>query len=176
MFFKFIFSKSKFIEFPKFQNLTFLKLGESYDSAIFYQQTDRKILVLQANVPDVRQATQNPTMLRNLTFKKNIAFKDQNRNQVPLGCLFANRQPGTCFCLDFQAYTQMRPREAYFINRHGTFRKEETFNFPEHQKILKSIKKSLRKVKKSKNFLKILDFLKKSKFSKFPKILKFPFF
>ena len=69
IFFKYIFSKSKFIEFPKFQNLTFLKLGESYDSAIFYEQTDRKILVLQANVPDVRQATQNPTMLRNLTFK-----------------------------------------------------------------------------------------------------------
>ena len=66
-----IFSKSKFIEFSKFQNLTFLKFGESYDSAIFYEQTERKILVLQANVPDVRQATQepwNPTMLRNLTF------------------------------------------------------------------------------------------------------------
>ena len=58
--FKFIFSKSKFIEFSKFQNLTFLKLGESCDSAIFYEQTDRKILVLQANVPDVRQATQEP--------------------------------------------------------------------------------------------------------------------
>ena len=68
-FFKFIFSKSKFIEFSKFQNLTFLKLGESYDSAIFYEQTDRQIDVFQANVPDVRQATQNPTMLRNLTFK-----------------------------------------------------------------------------------------------------------
>ena len=69
IFFKFIFSKSKFNEFSKFQNLTFLKLGESCDSAIFYEQTIRKILVLQANVPDVRQATQNPTMLRNLTFK-----------------------------------------------------------------------------------------------------------
>ena len=74
-FFKFMFSKSKFIEFSKFQNLTFLKLGESYDSAIFYEQTDRKILVLQANVPDVRQATQepwNPTMLRNLTLKGKV--------------------------------------------------------------------------------------------------------
>ena len=43
IFFKFIFSKSKFIEFPKFQNLTFLKLGESYVSAIFYEQIDRKV-------------------------------------------------------------------------------------------------------------------------------------
>ena len=60
IFFKFIFSKSKFNEFSKFQNLTFLKLGESCDSAIFYEQTIRKILVLQANVPDVRQATQEP--------------------------------------------------------------------------------------------------------------------
>ena len=42
-----------------------------------------------------------------------------------------------------------RPREAYFINRHTTFWKEETFNVSEHQNFLKSIKKSLRKVKKS---------------------------
>ena len=54
IFFKFIFPISKF------QNFAFLKLGESYDSAIFYEQTDRKIFVLQANVPDVRQATQEP--------------------------------------------------------------------------------------------------------------------
>ena len=46
----------------------------------------------------------------------------------------------------------MRPREAYFINRHGTFRKEETFNFPEHQKFLKSIKNSSQKMKISEKF------------------------
>ena len=58
------FSKSKFNEFSKFQNLTFFKLGESYDSAIFYEQTYRKILLLQANVPDVRQAHRSPEILQ----------------------------------------------------------------------------------------------------------------
>ena len=31
--------------------------------------------------------------------------------------------------------------EAYFINRHTTFRNEWSFNFSKHQKFLKSIKK-----------------------------------
>ena len=40
-----------------------------------------------------------------------------------------------------------RARGAYFVNRYGTFWKEENFNFPEHQNFLKFIKKSLRKSK-----------------------------
>ena len=51
-----------------------------------------------------------------------------------------------------------RARGAYFVNRHGTFWKELNFNFPEHQKILKSIKNSLRKSKKPEIFSKIFDF------------------
>ena len=54
------FQNQKSSKFPKFQNFAFLKLGELYDSAIFYEQTDRKIDVLQASVPNVRQATQEP--------------------------------------------------------------------------------------------------------------------
>ena len=42
-----------------------------------------------------------------------------------------------------------RARGAYFVNRYDTFWKELNFNFPEHQKILKSIKNSFRKTKKS---------------------------
>ena len=38
-----------------------------------------------------------------------------------------------------------RARGAYFVNRHDTFWKEETFSFPKHQNFLKSIKISSRK-------------------------------
>ena len=51
----------------------------------------------------------------------------------------------------------------YFINTHNTYCKELSFNFPEHQKILKSIKNPMRKSKKYEIFLKILTFFKKSK-------------
>ena len=47
---------------------------------------------------------------------------------------------------------------AYFVNRHSTFWKEETFSFPKHQKILKSIKNSSRKTKKSEKTEKIMIF------------------
>ena len=57
----------------------------------------------------------------------------------------------------------MRPRGAYFINTYGTFRKEETFNFPKHPKFLKSIKNPFQKMKKSETFLKIFDILKDQK-------------
>ena len=49
----------------------------------------------------------------------------------------------------------MRPREAYFINEHTTFCKEQNLNFAEHQKILKTIKNSSQKMKKSETFPKI---------------------
>ena len=65
--------------------------------------------------------------------------------------------------MDFPKKAIQRPREAYFINKHNTYCKELNFNFPEHQKILKSIKKSMRKSKKSEIFLKILKIFKKSK-------------
>ena len=50
----------------------------------------------------------------------------------------------------------------YFINTHNTYCKELSFKFPEHQKILKSIKNPMRKSKKSEIFLKISGFFKKS--------------
>ena len=59
------------------------------------------------------------------------------------------------------------PGGAYFVNRHSTFWKEETFSFPKHQIFLKSIKKSSRKSKKSEIFSeKNRDFSKMSEFSK----------
>ena len=61
-----------------------------------------------------------------------------------------------------------RARGAYFVNRHDTFWKELNFNFPEHQKILKFIKKSLRKSKNCEKFSKIFMF--------FSKIWKFSIF
>ena len=60
-----------------------------------------------------------------------------------------------------------RARGAYFVNRYGTFWKEENFNFPEHQKKMKFVKKSLRKSKKCENF---------SKFSFFENLKFFDFF
>ena len=72
----------------------------------------------------------------------------------------------------FSENAMQRPRGAYFVNRHDTFWKELNFNFPEHQKNLKSIKKSFRKTKKSEE--------KKSKFFEIfwfsPKIGNFLFF
>ena len=63
---------------------------------------------------------------------------------------------------------------AYFVNRHNTFWKELNFNFPEHQKILKSIKNPSQKMKKSEKFSKNQDFFGKSRFSEiFEKIMKF---
>ena len=58
----------------------------------------------------------------------------------------------------FLKNAMQRPGGAYFVNRHGTFWKEETFSFPEHQKILKSIKNPSQKMKKSEIFLKNHDF------------------
>ena len=48
----------------------------------------------------------------------------------------------------FSQTAMQRARGAYFANRHDTFWKELNFNFPEHQKILKFIKISLRNLKK----------------------------
>ena len=76
----------------------------------------------------------------------------------------------TDFKVGFSQTAMQRARGAYFANRHDTFWKELNFNFPEHQKILKFIKKSLRKMENSENILKNHDF---SKFSKFSKISKF---
>ena len=84
-FFQIYFFKIKIHRIFKIPEFDIFKLGESYDSAIFYEQTDRKIDVFQANVPDVRQGTQelwNPTMLRNLTFNR------FGRLEVILGCFF----------------------------------------------------------------------------------------
>ena len=39
-------------------------------------------------------------------------------------------------------------RGAYFVNRYGTFWKEENFNFPEHQNFLKFIEKIIEKIGK----------------------------
>ena len=52
---------------------------------------------------------------------------------------------------------------AYFVNKYGTFWKEENFNFPEHQKILKSIKNPFQKMEKSETFSKIFENFEKSK-------------
>ena len=45
----------------------------------------------------------------------------------------------------FSKNGMQRPGGAYFVNRHDTFWKEETFSFPKHQNFLKSIKNSCRK-------------------------------
>ena len=74
----------------------------------------------------------------------------------------------TVFLTCFSETAMQRARGTYFVNRYGTFWKEENFNFPEHQKILKFIKKSLRKSKKHENFSKIFMF--------FPKIWKISIF
>ena len=61
-------------------------------------------------------------------------------------------------------------QRAYFVNRYDTFWKELNFNFPEHQKNLKSIKKSFRKTKKSeKKFENFLFSRKSENFRIFPK-------
>ena len=65
-----------------------------------------------------------------------------------------------------------RPRDAYFINRHTTFCKEQNLNFSEHQKNMKSIKNPSKKLKKSEIFLKNHDFFENFRKSRFPR--KFP--
>ena len=100
------------------------------------------------------------------------SFKDQNRNQVALCLKMSHFQAFSLFLPRFSKNAVQRPREAYFINRHTTFCKEQTFNFPEYQKILKSIKNSSQKMKKSETFPKISDILKNRKFWKFRKISK----
>ena len=47
-----------------------------------------------------------------------------------------------------------RPMEAYFVNRHTTFCKEQNLNFAEHQFFLKTIKNPSQKMKKSEKFSK----------------------
>ena len=73
------------------------------------------------------------------------------------------------FLVDFPSIDETSNLGEYFINKHNTYYKELNFNFPENQKSLKSIKISLRKLKKSDFFLKNLDFSKKSKISRFSK-------
>ena len=41
-----------------------------------------------------------------------------------------------------------RPGGAYFVNRHGTFWKEETFSFPKHQKNNEIHKKIISEIEK----------------------------
>ena len=84
-------------------------------------------------------------------------------------------QWNSVFFIDFSKKSIQRPREAYFINKRNTYWKELSFSFPEHQKILTSIKNSLRKLKKSEYFWKNQDFSKQSKISRFWKIQKFWF-
>ena len=58
----------------------------------------------------------------------------------------------------------------YFINTHNTYCKELSFNFPEHQNFLKSIKKSDEKIEKIWNIFENFDIFQKSqKFRKFRK-------
>ena len=71
-----------------------------------------------------------------------------------------------CFFIGFSKNAIQRPRDAYFVNKHNTFWKEETFSFPEHQKNLKSIKNPSQKMKKSEKFSKILENLDFRKISK----------
>ena len=78
----------------------------------------------------------------------------------------------------FSKNAVQRPREAYFINRHTTFCKEQNLNFSEHQNFLKSIKNSSQKMKKSEKIWKkkrnFSIFLKKNRhFWKFRKTLIF---
>ena len=74
----------------------------------------------------------------------------------------SNRGEKRLFFIAISKSATQRPRKAYFINRHTTFCKELSFNFPEHQKILKSIKNPMRKSKKSEICLKFSGFFKKS--------------
>ena len=59
--------------------------------------------------------------------------------------------------MDFSKKTIQRPREAYFINKHTTFCKEQNLNFAEHQKNLKTIKNPSQKMEE-KNRKKIEQF------------------